>query len=429
MSAVVDSWSCPTTIYAGAGAIAHVPAAVGGAGPGSLAAGGTARSGDVAKPGVGVGDGRRVVLLADARVWPEAGIGTALARLLTPSVVVTRPPEADDEAFLGWVLAALTAQPGAAVVALGGGSILDVARLAALATADPAFGAVLTAPDSRAPLRMWPAARDAANPVVCIPTTLGTAAEVSPIAILRRGGTAAMFVSPALRARVAVLDPVATAGHDRAALVAGLLEPLSRVLVPAVTGSRLPLQDELATALVDVLFDLGDSAGRAPDDDWRLTAALASSQTHTAFLGLGRSPFGHALWPFATELMAALGCPKAQALAMLMTPWLRGLAAGNLGPAFGSTARVRVILGQPPDEAAERMDRWLTGLGPPLTGPNGPGAKTGAPLAGASGGAGAAEVAARVRTIWQATGFFLPGASPAEIEWLCRAAFGGLAAP
>lgn len=374
-------------------------------------------------------------MLVDGRLWPATPVATSVTRLIVPLAVVTRTAADDDDAFLQQVLDVLARHPTVPVVALGGGSILDVARLAALAVVDPAFrallnaaaGAVLAPAAAPAPLRMWPAARNAANPVVGIPTTLGTAAEVSPIAILRRGGSTQMFASPALRARAAILDPAATAGHDRAAVVTGLVEPLSRALVPAVTGARLPLQDGLARALVEVLFDLGDSAGQAPDDDWRLSAALASSQTHTAFLGLGRSPFGHALWPFATEMMVALGLTKAEALARLLPAWLRGLAGGNLGAAFGSEARARAILGQPPAEAAARMAGWLTGLGPPLARPDRLGAQPGGLLPGGRvpGGAGpdrAAVVASRVRTVWQATGFFLPGATPAEVDWLSEAA-------
>lgn len=412
VSVVVDSWSCPTTIYAGAGALGHLAAA-------AVLPVGSSGIGDRVQPGgasVPAEGSAGVVLLTDARLWPGSAAAEALTRSFAPAEVIDRSADERDEVFLQRALDSLAAHPAAPVLALGGGSVLDVARLAALARVDAGFAEVLTGPGSQAPLRMWPGARNAANSVVCIPTTLGTAAEVSPIAVLRRGGRTQMFAGPGLRARAAVLDPAATAGHRREALLAGLVEPLSRVLVPAVTGAPLPLQDALAAALVQVLLDLGDAAGTNPDADWRLTAALTSSQTHTAFLGLGRSPFGHALWPFATEVMAAIGVTKAAALAMLVPPWLRGLAAGVLGPAFGSAARVRTIVGMPPDEAAQSLAGWF-GRGGFASGRRGEAGPGGSARQGV-----AAEVAAQVRTTWQATGFFLSGATAAEIDWLSAAA-------
>ena len=229
--------------------------------------------------------------------------------------------------------------------------------------------------------------------------------------MVRGGGRTLLCVSPALHSRAAALDPDVTATLPLDTLVAGLVEPMSRAMVPAVAGVPLTLSDRLASALVETLVDLGESAaatppGAVPDAEWRLAAALASAATHTTFLALGRSPFGHALWPVATELMTATGLTKPAVLGLLLPAWLDGIAAGALGPSFGTADRVKTILGEDPSAAAARQRCWLAGLHP----------------AEATMTVDVAAVTARVAK-WQAWGF-LPGATPAEIGWLVGAAAG-----
>ncbi len=207
------------------------------------------------------------------------------------------------------------------VVAVGGGSILDPARVAVAGLSVAGDGPVLV-----------PAAPTASCDIVCVPSTIGTAAEVSPVAVLHDG--ALMLVSPGLRARVAILDPAVTANPDSAALRLGLIEPWARAVVPVVAGHCLRVQDAVAMALAEVLENL---AGADIDADWRVAAALASAQTHTAFLALQRSPFSHVLWPVAMEFAGLAGVSKQQALAMLLPSWLDSTGREDLA------TRVRAV--------------------------------------------------------------------------------------
>jgi NADP-dependent alcohol dehydrogenase len=276
-----------------------------------------------------------------------------------------------------------------------------------LARIDAAFSARLPAAIKAGGLMMWPAPRAQACPVICIPTTIGTAAEVSPVGIIRDQPRTLLLVSPALRSAVAILDPDATAGLDSRTLTAGLVEPLSRVMVPGITGAALPLQDGLGAALCQILLDLGEQAARRPPDAaWRLAAALTSAQTHTAFLALGRSPFGHVLWPLASEIMTATGITKSAALQGLMPAWLAGLDTGQLDAVFGHRDRVRCIFAREPSEAAQQLAAWFRRTQATL------------PALAFDAGAVASEVAQR----WQAGGFFLRDARAAQIRWLLSAA-------
>ncbi len=394
---VIDSWSCPTTIYAGSAAFRHWCE--------------------------GAATGTHV-LVVDAAVWQRH---SALLATAGSVATVQIGPDTSDSERLEMITAAMARHPQATILAVGGGSVLDAARLAVLANSDARVRPALAAGTGMA---MFPAARDAAANVVCVPTTIGTAAEVSPIAVYRHERRRVMVVSPALRARTAIIDPTFTATVTRGSLAAGLLEPWSRAVVPAVCGQRLLLADNLAAALrqtIEVLGcelaagadepALGGGAHAGVSEAWRLAAALSSAQTHTAFLSLGRSAFGHALWPFATELSAAFQVPKSHVLTWLVPAWLDGVALGALGPAFGTPERVHTVLAVSPGDAAVAFRRWCAEMGvaehihmstsaiPDMRAdersPSTP-----------------SDVVASITATWLTGGFFLAGVTEAEVAWL-----------
>lgn len=253
---------------------------------------------------IGAGSARRYV---DA--LPKAFVVTDPAVHLT-SDLIREPVMSDDE-----LITAIRDRPaGSTVVAIGGGSVLDPARLA-VAGIDSFGEGVLAVP----------ASPTASCDIVCIPSTIGTAAEVSPVAIYSGGRS--MVISPALRARVAVLDPDVTVNADEAGMRSALIEPWARVVVPAVAESGLLLQDNLAFTMARVLEEL---AVAPLDEQWRQTAALASAQTHTAFVALQRNPFSHVVWPVAMEYAALAGMSKQQALAVLLPRWLASRGRDDL---------------------------------------------------------------------------------------------------
>jgi alcohol dehydrogenase YqhD (iron-dependent ADH family) len=178
--------------------------------------------------------------------------------------------------------------------------------------------------------------------------------------------------------------------------------------VPAVAGGRLRFQDGFASGLATTILGLGDELARTrPDHDWRTAAALASVQTHLGMHALGRAPAGHVLWPLATEVVRATGLPKATALAALVPAWLRCIAAGVIGRAWGSEGRVRVILGVGPAEAAVRLESWMRTLSLPT---------------GLSATTDIGAIVCRVVNPWQASGLFLHGAPPDEIATIIGSA-------
>ena len=366
----MDRWSSPTTVYAGG--LRQLPAAL---------------------------DGRPMVLVADSRLAAQIDLVVNTA----PAVAVLRIAlDGAPQDLADAVTEVVSSHREAVPVALGGGTVMDVVRLAALAAVDPAANGFRAAPDGPTFLPSR-----AVNPTICIPSTLGTAAEVSPAAVrATRAGTALIF-SPGLRSSGAVLDPVITGTLPDRALAAGLVEPWARVCVPAVAGERLFFQDGVARALGEVLVGLGENVDLAEQAEWRSAVALASVQTHVSLAAVGRAPAGHTLWPLATEVTRATGLSKPVALAALVPAWLRCLDSGALGATWGTAGRVRTILGADPGEAADHLEAWLQRLALPTLLPA---------------GTEVVAVAERVIHPWQDSGLFLTGAGAEEILAILTAA-------
>jgi len=147
---------------------------------------------------------RRVLLVSSTPVLPSLG---AVAQVLKKAdVAVVNAPPVDGEptcARFEQMLAASRRENIEAVLGIGGGSAMDVAKLLAALTrgtqtVTEVFGVNLLA--------------GRALPLVCLPTTSGTGAEVSPNAILLDEAASLKkgVVSPHLVPDAAFIDPLLT---------------------------------------------------------------------------------------------------------------------------------------------------------------------------------------------------------------------------
>lgn len=137
------------------------------------------------------------------------------------------------------------------VVAVGGGSGLDVAKAIALLSGQnrPLW-------DFEDVEDWWTRADPAGiAPVVAVPTTAGTGSEVTPIAIITTGETTKTgIVSPLLYADVALLDADLTLGLPPAVTAATGIDAMVHA-IEAFTSKRLknPLSDALAVQALQLL--------------------------------------------------------------------------------------------------------------------------------------------------------------------------------
>jgi alcohol dehydrogenase class IV len=151
--------------------------------------------------------GSRVVLVTDAGVRKLGLIEGAVASLRDAGVAVTvvshvhaDPPESD----VAITLDAIRAHEATGVLAIGGGSPMDVAKVAAL---------IARSGETLAEAYGVGRARGPRLPLALVPTTAGTGSEVTPVAILTTGETEKKgIVSPFLLPDIAILDADLTLG-------------------------------------------------------------------------------------------------------------------------------------------------------------------------------------------------------------------------
>jgi alcohol dehydrogenase class IV len=171
-----------------------------------------------------------------------------------------------------------------AVIGIGGGAVLDLAK--ALAGLIPATGAVadhLEGLGQGLPLSHTPL------PFIALPTTAGTGSEATKNAVI---GIPAHRRKVSLRddrllARLAVVDPALTDGCPRAVTLASGLDALTQVIEPYVSPRANPATDALARAAIPVALDALKTLMRGEDAAARDAMAWASLSGGIALANAG----------------------------------------------------------------------------------------------------------------------------------------------
>jgi NADP-dependent alcohol dehydrogenase len=302
--------------------------------------------------------------LVDARV--DAISGGALSSRVMAAAGGGRLLLVDPDAGVdGEAREAVTA--ARAVIAVGGGTLLDRVKLWSVPDAD-----VTPARPVRAGLVRLSTIARAAVTRVLVPTTLGTAAEVSSAACRSDAdGAKRLVCGDVLRPEVAVLDPTVTRTLPRRLALGGVLEVVARVLGAYVAGPLDPVEDALGLSLLAQLGEAGrelaEGAHDAPDaDSLRLTIARLSAYSHLGWVLTARRSFGWKLWYVANELSVGLGVRKMEAVACLIPTYWSAILAGE--ERLGSGTRLRcawraVASGagvdeDPPGGVRELMAMW-----------------------------------------------------------------------
>lgn len=147
--------------------------------------------------------GERVLLVTDPGMMATGIVERALAALEEAGVSVSVYSEVQADPPEAVIRAATKAAEGVdGVIGLGGGSSIDVAKLAALlAMGRETLGDVYGVGMAQGP-RL---------PLITVPTTAGTGSEVTPISIVTTGASEKMgVVSPLIIPDIALLDPELT---------------------------------------------------------------------------------------------------------------------------------------------------------------------------------------------------------------------------
>ncbi|HHY86560.1 MAG TPA: iron-containing alcohol dehydrogenase [Verrucomicrobia bacterium] len=235
---------------------------------------------------------RRVLLVSSSAVQPS--LGGVLEAMRQAGIEVVEAPAVDCEPTVAMFEAALkVARDGRvdAVAGIGGGSAMDVAKLVA------ALG------DGGQPIREVfgiDLLKRRALPLVCLPTTAGTGAEVSPNAILldetdemKKG-----VISPHLVPDAAFVDPLLTLSVPPAVTAATGLDALTHCIEAFANKHAHPAVDTYALAGIRLIS--ANLVGAVRDGkDVEARAALA----------LGSLYGGLCLGPVNTAAVHALAYP------------------------------------------------------------------------------------------------------------------------
>ncbi len=274
----VTEMSWPTKIVFGAGALARLPA-------------------QVERLKI-----KRPLVITDAGVV-KAGLAQRVYDVLKGANVPfekfekVEPNPTEKDAFDG--LAAYKAAKADGIIAIGGGSPLDAAKLVQLLTTH------------EPPLSRYDDAtggdrfvQDNLPPLIAIPTTAGTGSEVSRsgVATLKDTGRKTVIFSPFLLPKAAICDPELTLGLPPGPTAATGMDAFTHCLEAYIASGFHPLADAVA---IDGISRVSRSLPAAVSDGKNLVARadmmVAAMQGAMAFQkGLGAChALAHALTPIS----------------------------------------------------------------------------------------------------------------------------------
>ena len=216
--------------------------------------------------------GDRVLLVTDPGMMATGLVQRATDGLRAAGVAVTLFDQVQADPPESIVLQAAERARGATgVIGFGGGSSLDVAKLAALlaASAQPlaqAYG-IGNAQGPRLPL-------------VLVPTTAGTGSEVTPISIVTTGASEKMgVVSPLLLPDLALLDPELTLGLPAHVTAATGIDAMVHAIeaYASVNANNNPISRALALEALGLMGCMLLRAVQKPDDLEARTGMLLGS--------------------------------------------------------------------------------------------------------------------------------------------------------
>jgi alcohol dehydrogenase class IV len=305
-------------------------------------------------PSVLAGLGSRALVVTGSRPDGHAGL---LAGLSLPAAVVTVSGEPTTESARA--ATATAREHGADVVAaIGGGSVIDLAKAVAMLLGNGG--------DPLDYLEVIGAGRRitrAAVPLVAVPTTAGTGAEVTANAVL---ASPAHRVKASLRSalmipRVAIVDPLLTVSCPQPVTAASGLDALTQCLEPFVSPRANALTDCLARAgLRRAAAGLRRAYADGTDIEARADMALCSL---LGGMALANAKLG-AVHGLASAVGGTADVPHGAACAALLAPVVeanvRALRSAQPGgAALARYAEAAQLLTGDPGAAIEDGVAWI----------------------------------------------------------------------
>lgn len=260
------------------------------------------------------------------------------------------PPNPTVEALAPIIEQARREQPDL-VLAVGGGSVLDGAKLVVAAACTDGDAWDLVTGD---------AAIDDALPLGTVLTLPGTGSEMNANAVISstERGQKLAFNSPHVYPTFSILDPTTTVSLPKRQTANGVADAFTHVLEQYLTfPANAPLQDRMAESVLCTLIEEGPTAYAEPENyDARANVMWAATMALNGIIGAG-VPHDWATHAIGHELTALHGLDHARTLSVVLPSllWIQKDQKHDKLLHYG--ARVWGITDGPPDERVRKAIR------------------------------------------------------------------------
>ncbi|UCF98947.1 MAG: iron-containing alcohol dehydrogenase [Spirochaetaceae bacterium] len=304
--------------------------------------------------------GRKVLLISGRQWFSKSGWREKFLQLLESFELLPLqcPPGEPEVEGLNALLDKARGYQPQAIVAVGGGSVLDTAKaVSGLLSVQERVEDYLEGIGSGLELQR------PGIPWIALPTTSGTGAEVTKNAVLksRAYGAKKSLRSPYLLATAALVDPELTVGAPLSLSGIAGMDALTQLIEAFVSKKAAPVPRALARQAFPAMLQALKRIPRDPDDlDARTAAAYGSMVSGIA---LANSGLG-AAHGFASGLGGLFDIPHGLICALFIRPVLRAnaeLIREDCGRLYSSAVEQEAVTGgSPADEAADPVE-WLIG--------------------------------------------------------------------
>ena len=250
------------------------------------------------------------------------------------------------------------------LLAVGGGSVVDATKFAAVAAVYP---------DGRDPWEIM-LTRDqvaAALPLGCVLTLPATGSEMNGNAVVSRDDTKEklFFASAKVYPRFSILDPETTFSLPPRQTANGVIDAFVHVMEQYLTRpASAPLQDRQAEAILKTLIEEGPKALAEPANyDVRANLMWCATNALNFWIGLG-VPKDFASHRIGHELTARYGLDHARTLAIMLPAVMKHLRTQKLAKLAQYAERVWDATGDDDaraDRAIERTEAFFRSMGAP----------------------------------------------------------------
>jgi alcohol dehydrogenase class IV len=189
------------------------------------------------------------------------------------------------------------------IVAVGGGAVLDIGKLIALAFTNGTGDELLASKVARPAIDL-----------VAIPTTAGSGSERTPFAVAYRGVTKFSVSHPSLLPRLAIVDPTLTYSLPAGPTAASGLDVVAHAIESAWSGSATVGSVCLSLEALECAWASIMGCVTTPNPENRRTMAEASTKAGSA-IAIARTTASHALSYYLT---AVHGVPHGVAAALTL---------------------------------------------------------------------------------------------------------------